>query len=117
MTGEMRLGQQTQARDSAGVRELMPMWFTHDPKLQVADDLLKKLLQRGQIPQRLRRAAVCLDNPFDSVHPCTPRLRLGLTAIRTKLADLWNGLPAVQTELRLRSSHSTAGSRGSTRRC
>ena len=73
VTGQVRLGEQAESGNPAGLRKLMPARFTHAPELQVADNFLKQRPQRSQITQRLGRAAVGFYNLLDSIHPSTPR--------------------------------------------
>src|SRR5215470_6184040 len=99
VTRQVRLSKQAKTGEAPGPRKLMPLRFTHGPKFQISDDSFEQAAQNRQVGKSRRRAPMSFNDPLDSVHA---RLRLGLAAIRTKLADLRDRLAAIQTELRFR---------------
>jgi hypothetical protein len=64
----MRLGEQTQARDAASIRKLMPLRRTDRAQVHRGNDPLEQLVEERGIAQRLSRTAVRVNDPFDSAH-------------------------------------------------
>jgi hypothetical protein len=64
MTGQVRLGKQTQARDSSRLWELMPLWVANGMQLHSLHHACKKALKPVQIRKRSGVAAVCLYDPL-----------------------------------------------------
>ncbi len=68
MAGDMRLSEDVESSDAAGAAELRPLGFAARMKVEIADDLREERLQRRNIAQEVRRAAVRLHDPFDARH-------------------------------------------------
>jgi hypothetical protein len=68
MTRKMRFCQKTKAGDSASVRELMPLRFSHRPEAKSRDYPPKQFEEKRTASKRFGRAPVRVNDPFNSIH-------------------------------------------------
>src|SRR5215208_1634466 len=68
MAGEVRLREDADAGDAAGVGKLMPLWQLARVQIDVAHHPCEEGLQGREIDQPIRCAPIGLDNPFDTRH-------------------------------------------------
>ena len=68
MAGDVGLGEQAQARDTARAGKLMPLRFANGTKLHAADHAVEQSFHCTKVAQRFRGATESLNDPLDSAH-------------------------------------------------
>ena len=70
----MRLGEQRETADAAGMIELMPSDFAEYVEIEIAYDALENCTHAIEICKRCRVAPACIDEPFGSEGHFSPQI-------------------------------------------
>jgi hypothetical protein len=95
---KMRLGEETEPRDSTVAGELVPACLTDGMQIKFLHYGSEQRLQRRDIAQRVRSTTVCFYDPLDSVHPVL--ILTGMQRMLWSLGGGVNGFSAI-TKLQL----------------
>ena len=68
VASEVRFRKKTDARDAAGVGELVPLGFAERVQVELDDKCAEKSFERALVGERGWIAAVCFNDPFVTAH-------------------------------------------------